>query len=587
MLRYGVIDGKGFLLLVGDVGTGKTTLINALLQTLGNDTIFANLTDPELDLIDFFNYIAKLFNISKEFDNKTDFLVCFKSFLLEAHEKNKNVLLIIDEAHKLSTKILEQIRLLSNLELPGKKLINIFLVGQNELNDVLASRECRALRQRIPLTFQISPLSENETAEYVQHRLRVAGSEAEIFSRKAIHEIYRYSRGYPRLINIICDYALLTGYVKEQKIITPAIIKECSQELNLPGQTKESSLGDFPEQSVAATTAALIDPACAGETDIDMESEVEEEAPVTSLKPKVHIEGGKILAAETTENLDNYSNEIIAWLKRQRIWYGAFVATFVVIVVIAYALLSHEASSIRSGQHIAAGPVLTTPPPFPDKTGSNFDQHPPTPSEEVDAVKKTAAPKIETLELAKEALSKGDFIRAADLFEDGIEERLADMPQVAAFYAEALRGQAGLLLATESEKAEILLCKAVELDPQSAKIHFDLGKRYTELKEYAKAIKAYQKAADLNNRFAGSFYNLGYIYAMTKDYENAEKMFLRVAELNPLYLDRALFNLAMVQQKQDKQGQCIKNLEKALHVNPSNERARKYFNLYKGDPGKS
>jgi general secretion pathway protein A len=241
-LKYGVLDKKGFLLLTGDVGTGKTTLINALIKSLGEDTIVAAVTDPKLELLDFLNYIATSFDIKEEISNKADFLIYFSHFLHKAYVDKKTVILIVDEAHKMSKELLEQTRLLSNLELPSSKLLNIFLIGQNELNDILLSHDYRALRQRVTITYQINPLSKSETEEYIKHRLRIAGTDKEVFNKKAIHEIYRFSRGYPRLINIFCDHALLTGYVKELKKITPAVIKECAKELSLPNEAVESKV---------------------------------------------------------------------------------------------------------------------------------------------------------------------------------------------------------------------------------------------------------------------------------------------------------------------------------------------------------
>ena len=154
-LKYGVLSRKGFLLLTGDVGTGKTTLINALLESLDDDTVVANVTDPKLNLIGFINLISRLFNINRRFEYKENFVLYFSQFLRKSVLSNKNYLLINDEAHTLSKELLEQIRLLSNIELPQKKLINIFLVGQTELDRILMSRECRALRQRIALNYQI------------------------------------------------------------------------------------------------------------------------------------------------------------------------------------------------------------------------------------------------------------------------------------------------------------------------------------------------------------------------------------------------------------------------------------------------
>ncbi|UCF93462.1 MAG: AAA family ATPase, partial [Desulfobacterales bacterium] len=169
ILKYGVLDEKGFLLMTGDVGTGKTTLINALLEGLDDDVLVANVADPNLDLVGFLNLIARSFLIPQRFVRKEEFLFYFKDFLQKTWAENKRVLLVIDEAHKLSQELLEQIRLLSNIELPEKKLINIFFVGQNELNQTLMSGDCRALRQRITLNYNIRPLSENETLQYINH----------------------------------------------------------------------------------------------------------------------------------------------------------------------------------------------------------------------------------------------------------------------------------------------------------------------------------------------------------------------------------------------------------------------------------
>lgn len=233
VLEYGVIDNKGFLLITGDVGTGKTTLINALLMRLGNDAIVANITNPILEKLDFLNIVANEFNINKYFSNKAAFLIHFSRFLNDCYTKKKKVILVIDEAHKLDQDLLEQIRLLSNIERQDTKLINIFFVGQNEFIDIISDKQKRALRQRITINYHLEPLKESEVKEYILHRLNVAGLKENIFSDNSISEIFSFSNGYPRLINIICDHALLTGYVKEVKTIDGEIIKECANGLFL------------------------------------------------------------------------------------------------------------------------------------------------------------------------------------------------------------------------------------------------------------------------------------------------------------------------------------------------------------------
>lgn len=264
-LRYGVLDNKGFLLLTGDVGTGKTTLINALLQTLDNNTYVAFIRDPALDPLDFFQYTAHTFGMPiHSITSKATFLIQFEQFLLDAYERRRKVVLIIDEAQRISQNLLEEIRLLSNIERAESKLLNIFFIGQIEFNDILHRPENRPIRQRITINYNISPLSEKETRRYIMHRVEVASLDNDIssftplerqsdgqyikqgyklplpetrkgfFSDQAIREVYAFSKGYPRLINIICDRAILTGALEEAKFITLRHVQECVQELEIP-----------------------------------------------------------------------------------------------------------------------------------------------------------------------------------------------------------------------------------------------------------------------------------------------------------------------------------------------------------------
>jgi general secretion pathway protein A len=252
VLEYGVIDNKGFLLITGDVGTGKTSLINTLLKRLGNDVIVANITNPILEELDFFNIVADEFNINKLFSKKADFLIHFSRFLKDCYTKKKKVILVIDEAHKLDQNLLKQIRLLSNIEREDTKLINIFFVGQNEFIDIISSQQNRALRQRISINYHLEPLKEAEVKKYILHRLNVAGLKENIFNDHSIREIISFSNGYPRLINILCDQALLTGYVKGVKTIDEEIIRECANELFL---TREND--DYPKNDLKTTKGAI------------------------------------------------------------------------------------------------------------------------------------------------------------------------------------------------------------------------------------------------------------------------------------------------------------------------------------------
>ncbi len=232
-LKYGVLDNKGFLLLTGDVGTGKTTLINGFANDLGDDVIVAKMSDPGLSKLGFMKYIAEMFKIESSFSSKDEFLIHFSKFLNQAFIDNKKVLLIIDEAQHLTGQILEEIRLLSNIERQETKLLNIFLVGQNEFGDTLEKYQHRALRQRIAISYTLDPFDLGETGSCIKHRLEVAGNTTEIFTEKAIEAVYELSEGFPRLINILCDHALLSGYLQEQKEISEGIVWKCGDELNI------------------------------------------------------------------------------------------------------------------------------------------------------------------------------------------------------------------------------------------------------------------------------------------------------------------------------------------------------------------
>jgi general secretion pathway protein A len=239
-LKYGLQENKGFLLLSGDIGTGKTTLINCFLNENDTDAIIASIPDPDLSIVDFFKLLSKEFNIKIEFDTKGDFILQFEDFLHNNYSEERKALLIIDEAQRLNQQLFEQIRLLSNIEKQHAKLINIFFVGQNELYELIMDEQNKALRQRISAHYKIEPLTEPETHDYIKHRLYIAGSEEEIFSPDAVYEIFLFSKGYPRLINSICDHAMLTGYVLDIKKVDRKIVKKCAQELMLPGENENA-----------------------------------------------------------------------------------------------------------------------------------------------------------------------------------------------------------------------------------------------------------------------------------------------------------------------------------------------------------
>ncbi len=235
-LIYGVKEKKGFIVLTGEVGTGKTTIIRSFMETLNglnNNTRVALLFNPKLSVNDFFQYILKDFGITSNGQSKGEYLHTLYEYLIDAYQKEEKAILIVDEAQGLSKELLEEIRLLSNLETTKAKLLQIVLVGQPELRQTLMQDELRQLRQRVNLHHHLPPLSEAETGGYIKRRLRIAGCRNSIFTPKAIKEIYRVTGGIPRLINILCDNALLTGYATEKKVIDEKIIKEVAKDLKL------------------------------------------------------------------------------------------------------------------------------------------------------------------------------------------------------------------------------------------------------------------------------------------------------------------------------------------------------------------
>lgn len=247
-LRYGIVDNRGFLLLTGEVGTGKTILINRLVSMLDLDTVVATLPDPDLVSMDFYNLLADGFKMNRTFDSKGAFLIHLRDFLHQSYANRKQVLLVIDESQRLNHHLMEDIRVLSNIELHDRKLINIFFVGQQEFNAILSAPQNRALAQRITVRYNISPLDKEEVGKYITHRLKVAGSTQALFTPAAIDEVFQFSGGIPRLINILCDHALLTGYARGAKEVDDRIVKECAEELRIPVKSS-SAHGTEGEQA--------------------------------------------------------------------------------------------------------------------------------------------------------------------------------------------------------------------------------------------------------------------------------------------------------------------------------------------------
>ncbi|MFQ5515891.1 MAG: ExeA family protein [Myxococcota bacterium] len=241
-LVYGVRARKGFVLLTGEVGTGKTTLLHALLAQLDPSTASAFIFNPRLEVADFFHLLFDEFGIESQCRTKAEYLLALNNFLIERLQKNETALLIIDEAQNLSAEMLEEVRLLSNLETPTSKLLQIMLVGQPELSDMLSRPELRQLRQRIVLRHQLRPFTRGELEDYVSERLRLAGYSGKgIFNRSARKTLFEVTGGIPRLVNIVCDSALLTGYGRGLNTLGRDVVREVARDLKLCEDADDSS----------------------------------------------------------------------------------------------------------------------------------------------------------------------------------------------------------------------------------------------------------------------------------------------------------------------------------------------------------
>jgi type II secretory pathway predicted ATPase ExeA len=238
-VRDGILYQDGYVVVTGDVGTGKTTLATALIGELGDQVIAVKVPYPGVETLDFFRMISDAYGIPDDFHSKGAFLICFESFLRSSFARGKKVVLVIDEAQTLSRKHLEELLHLSNIEHDGERILNIVFVGQNEFNKILTEESNRALRQRVAINCNLDPLTEDETREYILHRLKVAQCEKAVFSADAIQHIFDYSQGIPRLINIVCDLALLMTYFGGGKIVEGKTVELCVQRLRLPGEQPE------------------------------------------------------------------------------------------------------------------------------------------------------------------------------------------------------------------------------------------------------------------------------------------------------------------------------------------------------------
>jgi general secretion pathway protein A len=243
-LTYGIQSRKGFVLLTGEVGTGKTTLINKLLEWLRLQQVAtAFIFNSRLNVPQFLDYMMADFGIPCDSRAKSQILLRLYNWLLDRYRAGETAVLIVDEAQNLSDEVLEEIRMLTNLETFTEKLLQIVLVGQPELEQKLKQPQLRQLKQRLTLRAKTHPLTLEETKAYIQQRLRIAGSNGnQIFEPEAMISIHRYSSGIPRVINLVCEHCLVSAFVDQQKVVGPSVVDNVARDFDLGDNTSAGAM---------------------------------------------------------------------------------------------------------------------------------------------------------------------------------------------------------------------------------------------------------------------------------------------------------------------------------------------------------
>ena len=249
-LLYGVTDSGGFIQLTGEVGTGKTTLVRTLLGQLPDEVDVALILNPQVTVLEFLQAICQELGVPLPDDRNSPMALvdALNRYLLDAHARGRRIILLVDEAQNLSAEVLEQLRLLTNLETAKQKLLQIILIGQPELREILAQNSLRQLAQRVTGRYHLEPLSRDEAAKYIDHRMKVAGGLGETFDDSAKREVYRLSGGIPRLMNVICDRALLGAYSQESRRVDRQLVRGAASEVS----------GQGPRRSWLGRAAAIV-----------------------------------------------------------------------------------------------------------------------------------------------------------------------------------------------------------------------------------------------------------------------------------------------------------------------------------------
>jgi type II secretory pathway predicted ATPase ExeA/tetratricopeptide (TPR) repeat protein len=626
-LKYGLLEADGYVVLTGDVGIGKTTLVNALLDEIDDSVLTTTISHPTLPPEEFFRYLARTWGGPQDLQGKTDLLFFFKEFLEKSRAEGRTILLIIDEAHKLSEELLEEIRLLSNIEQEGKRLVNIFFVGQIELKEMLLSPQFRALRQRITLFYYIEPLNVRETAEYIIHRLKVAGGSGSIFSMEAIRQIHHFSKGYPRLINTLCGRAMLTGYVQNKRRLDAAIVSECVEELGyLDPKAPDVSSSYRREQQMLREKVILgeVDRmpsstvnAGAEETQMDLPADgATGKKPEPPRRRKQRKKGWTVVfavllvclamaSALAWVSFTERGKEVAGKLEIER-WLAeiSFSLPELNLLRPSSSPLPKSNPPAETGKgplntpaderlqvNTADNGIQTAATDTPDNSAMQKQQRDivnegdtgaavaegrqDASDEQTDDANVVESPT--TAERASKALAQKRYGTVIDMLAPGQEEDVKQNEALLPIYAQALAGRAEEIMKTTPDEALAMLEEAVRIDRGLARAHFLLGKIHTAENRYIAAIDAYQEGVRYDPGSADTFFNLGFVYAAMGKYEQAEHSFQRTIELGAPYLGKALFNLAVVQDRLGKKDDSLTNLEKAQLHSPENDKISAYL----------
>jgi general secretion pathway protein A len=594
-LIYGLMDHNGVVVLTGKIGTGKTTLVNALLKILDTDVVVARINHPRLSADEFLTLVAKSLDPDFTATSKSDLLFFLDSFFSRVHAEGKIVLLIIDEAQQLSMELLEEIRLLSNKEQAGQRILSVMLVGQTELKSRIEAPQSRAFYQRVTLFSEIQALSEEETPLYVEYRLKVSGLREQLFTSQAVQMIHTFAQGNPRLINILCDRAMRIGFIKKHHKIDADIIIECARDLKLFNRLKvkvyELFGPEFPPWRDGLTIMLKRWVKSAGPRLQSAPTRLRDlaRASVSQIRSKGGALARRLQAFQVRGFKEHRSKTSSVWV--------AAIGLVAALVTISMYVATHDEKRLEARDPQWSETVKATEEPtllastsptaaqqwLGRQSHQTAETDPQTVLEPLNPAPQPIAsePEPSPLNLAASALKQKDYQKTLELLESSLGSEVRQNREATGLYSEALLGRALEIMDASPSEAEAMLFKAIDISPDNARAYLTLGKYRTRTKAYDLAVDAYRHAIRLDPDLSDAHYNLGYVYATTGNFQDAEAAFNDVVQLEPPYLGKSLFNLAVVQQKLGKKEQSLANLEKAVALMPQNEKVSAYLKRLK------